>query len=91
MGLILTTLPVSEAAVEHIFFHVRDLFGQHSRAMTSELLEARVVAKLNSFHEQDSESELPMPLISKHDVPLPMITRGGQQPMDSGGSHTIPN
>jgi hypothetical protein len=55
--LISTSRPVSEATVERIFSHVRDFLGQHNQGMNSDLLEARVIAKLNGFLNQDSHCQ----------------------------------
>jgi hypothetical protein len=84
MGLILTTMPASEAAAERIFSHVRNLFGQRGHAMASDLLEARVVAKLNGSRAPDSPPVLSPKIPSEQEPPVPLVPRLGQRPAGPG-------
>jgi hypothetical protein len=49
LGLLMAMMPVSEAAVERIFSHLRDLLLAQRAQMERELLEARIVIKLNDY------------------------------------------
>jgi hypothetical protein len=49
LGLILAIMPVSESGVERIFSHLRDLLRPTRDRMEPELVEARLVVKLNNY------------------------------------------
>jgi hypothetical protein len=47
MAMVLCNLPLSEADVERVFSHMRQLFGDRSRSMAADLIEARLTIKLH--------------------------------------------
>jgi hypothetical protein len=47
MGQILAQLPLSEADVERVFSHMRQLFGDRAQSMGDDLIEARLTIKLD--------------------------------------------
>jgi hypothetical protein len=49
LGLILAIMPVSESGVERIFSHLRDLLRPRRDQMAPELVDARLVVKLNNY------------------------------------------
>jgi hypothetical protein len=97
MNLISTTLPVVKT-IERIFSHVRDCFGEHSEGMNNDLLEARVIAKLNIFLHQDnatvnrSGQKIQAQMnaqpahsqepLPEHPLPVPAIVRLHSHPTD---------
>jgi hypothetical protein len=54
MALILCRLPLSEAEVERVFSHMRQLFGDRARAMGNDLIEARLTLKLDRLMNPDA-------------------------------------
>jgi hypothetical protein len=52
LGLLLTIMPVSEAGVERIFSHLRDLLLAHRVQMEAELVDARIILKLNNYPDR---------------------------------------
>jgi hypothetical protein len=55
MSLILARLPCSEASVERVFSHMRQMLGDRAQAMHGDLLEARLTIKLNVGRKQTAE------------------------------------
>jgi hypothetical protein len=49
LGLLMAILPVSEAGVERMFSHLRDLLLPHRDEMETQLLEARIIIKVNNY------------------------------------------
>jgi hypothetical protein len=52
LGLILAIMPVSESGVERIFSHLRDLMQSRRDEMAPELVDARLVVKLNNYPDK---------------------------------------
>jgi hypothetical protein len=57
MAFILLIMPVSESEVERVFSRMRHAFGDRSRRMLKELMEARLVLQINDVHDKDELSE----------------------------------
>jgi hypothetical protein len=52
LGLIFAIMPVSESGVERIFSHLRDLLLPHRDGMDAELVQARLLLKLNHYPDE---------------------------------------
>jgi hypothetical protein len=57
LGMILAIMPVSESGVERIFSHLRDLLLPHRDRMDAELVQARLVIKLNHYPDEEACEE----------------------------------
>jgi hypothetical protein len=52
LGLIFAIMPVSESGVERVFSHLRDLLLPHRDQMKAELIQARLLIKLNHYPDE---------------------------------------
>jgi hypothetical protein len=52
LGLLMAIVPVSEAGVERMFSHMRDLLLPHRDQMKARLIEARIIVKINNYPDE---------------------------------------
>jgi hypothetical protein len=72
MAMILIRLPLSEAEVERVFSHMRQLFGDRARSMHMDLIEARLTIKLDRLMDAD---EIPQALSAFEEMPKDVIAQ----------------
>jgi hypothetical protein len=53
LGIIMGMMPVSESGVERIFSHLRDMLLVNALSMGSDLIQARLLVKLNAFPDAE--------------------------------------
>jgi hypothetical protein len=54
LGMIMAFMPVSESGVERIFSHLRVMLKAHNKAMGSDIIQGKLLIKLNHFPDDDT-------------------------------------